>query len=115
MIQYFQLLLKQTASLTGLMITTKASDFYYLVLTLLRNRQIPTQLVSIENLHRAASTGDVQMLAIISNRDDALLRARDENGYQAIHIATINRQPEVIEYIAKNYTQYLTSKTPVSK
>ncbi|XP_022646610.1 serine/threonine-protein phosphatase 6 regulatory ankyrin repeat subunit C-like isoform X2 [Varroa destructor] len=75
-------------------------------------RQIPTQLVSIENLHRAASTGDVQMLAIISNRDDALLRARDENGYQAIHIATINRQPEVIEYIAKNYTQYLTSKTP---
>ncbi|OQR71530.1 hypothetical protein BIW11_10931, partial [Tropilaelaps mercedesae] len=74
-------------------------------------RQVPTQLISIENVQRAASRGDVQTLAALSNRDDALLRARDDNGYQAIHIATVNKQPAIVEYIANNYPQYLTAKT----
>ncbi|XP_018494867.1 uncharacterized protein LOC100901587 [Galendromus occidentalis] len=74
-------------------------------------RQVPTQIISIENVHRAVETGDLETVIISSNRDDALLRARDENGYQAIHIAVVNRQANVVEYIANNYPQYLTAKT----
>ena len=66
---------------------------------------LPHLMDQIKTLHASIINGDIPNIERILSDDSSLIRAKDENGLLAIHIATAHNRPEVVEYLITNYPQ----------
>ena len=75
---------------------------------------LPHLMDQIKTLHASTINGDLSNVERILADDSSLIRAKDENGLLAIHIATAHNRPEVVDYFIANYPQCLQLKDSVS-
>lgn len=65
---------------------------------------LPHLLDNIRTLHASISNGELSNVQRILETDPNLIRAKDENGLMAIHLAVSRDQPEIVDYLLEEFT-----------
>ncbi|XP_074595598.1 uncharacterized protein LOC141850780 [Brevipalpus obovatus] len=66
-------------------------------------KNLPHLLDCIRTLHTSIFNGELNHVKKLLQYDSNLLRAKDETGLMAIHLAVSREQTEIVQYIIKNY------------
>lgn len=77
-------------------------------------KRLPQILESIRDFHSAILNGDVKKVESSLESDPSLIKAKDEYGLMAIHLAALRNQPEIVFYITNKFPNSIHLKDNVS-
>lgn len=75
---------------------------------------LPHLLDSIRTLHASIVNGELANVQRILDTDPNLIKAKDENGLMAIHLAVSRDQQEIVDYLLEKFPSCLQLKDQVS-
>ncbi|MCP4149977.1 MAG: ankyrin repeat domain-containing protein [bacterium] len=55
--------------------------------------------MSSSEFHQAVYYGELEKVRELSKNNKSLINAKDENGYQPLHIATVEGYPEIVRFL----------------
>lgn len=76
-------------------------------------KNLPHLLDNIKILHASIYNGDLDNVKRILEVDENLLKAKDESGLMAIHLAVSRNQSEIIEFLVEKYPSIINYKDHV--
>ncbi|KAI1292899.1 Serine/threonine-protein phosphatase 6 regulatory ankyrin repeat subunit B [Halotydeus destructor] len=66
-------------------------------------RGLPHLMDKIKRLHKAIVIGDLETVQQALTAEPNLTRAKDENGFMPIHLATYHNNREIVEYLCRDF------------